>query len=52
VSGDLEPGAQVLGAPHMERRRWARAMAAFRRLPELVQRVRRLEKHLGIKGED
>jgi UDP-3-O-[3-hydroxymyristoyl] glucosamine N-acyltransferase len=52
VSGDLEPGAQVLGAPHMERRRWARAIAAFRRLPELVQRVRRLEKHLGIKGED
>lgn len=52
VSGDLEPGAQVLGTPHMERRRWARAIAAFRRLPELLQRVRRLEKHLGINRED
>ena len=48
VSGDLEPGAQVLGAPHMERRRFARAMAAFKRLPELVYRVRRLEKRLGV----
>jgi UDP-3-O-[3-hydroxymyristoyl] glucosamine N-acyltransferase len=52
VSGDLEPGAQVLGAPHMERRRWGRAIAVFRQLPELLQRVRRLEKHLGIKQED
>jgi UDP-3-O-[3-hydroxymyristoyl] glucosamine N-acyltransferase len=48
VASDLEPGEQVLGAPHMERRRWGRAMAVFKRLPELMQRVRRLEKRLGV----
>jgi UDP-3-O-[3-hydroxymyristoyl] glucosamine N-acyltransferase len=52
VAGDVEAGAQVLGAPHMERRRWGRATAIFRRLPELLQRVRRIERHLGIKSED
>lgn len=48
VSSDLEPGSQVLGAPHMERRLWTRAVAAFRRLPELMHRVRRIEQRLGI----
>jgi UDP-3-O-[3-hydroxymyristoyl] glucosamine N-acyltransferase len=52
VSGDLEPGAQVLGTPHMERRRWGRAVTIFKQLPELVQRVRRIEARLGIKKED
>jgi UDP-3-O-[3-hydroxymyristoyl] glucosamine N-acyltransferase len=52
VASDVEAGAQVLGAPHMERRRWGRATAIFKRLPELLQRVRRIERHLGIKSED
>jgi hypothetical protein len=36
----------------MERRRWGRAIAVFRRLPELLQRVRRIEKHLGLGQEE
>ncbi len=52
VSGSLKPGEQVLGTPHMERRRWVRAVVAFRRLPELVQRVRRLEARVGVEPED
>jgi UDP-3-O-[3-hydroxymyristoyl] glucosamine N-acyltransferase len=51
VSSDLEPGAQVLGTPHMERRRWGRAVTIFKQLPELLQRVRRIESLLGVKPE-
>ncbi len=51
-AGDLEPGAQVLGVPAMERRLWAKVIAAQKRLPELLVRVRRLEKKLGSGGED
>ncbi len=50
--GDVEPGAPVLGTPHMERRRWVRAIVASERLPERVRRVRRREAHLGVKPED
>ncbi|MCP4003563.1 MAG: UDP-3-O-(3-hydroxymyristoyl)glucosamine N-acyltransferase [bacterium] len=52
VSGDLEPGSQVLGSPHMERRLWGRWAAARKRLPELLKRVKRIEDKLEISQED
>jgi UDP-3-O-[3-hydroxymyristoyl] glucosamine N-acyltransferase len=45
--GDVEPGARVAGVPHMDLRVWRRAMLALRSLPELLARVRRLERALG-----
>jgi hypothetical protein len=50
-AGDLAPGSQVLGVPAVERRLWAKVVAAKQRLPELLVRVRRIEKRLGIDGE-
>ena len=51
AANDIEGGAQVLGYPAMERRLWTRVIAASKRLPELIQRVRRLEKKLGAADE-
>jgi UDP-3-O-[3-hydroxymyristoyl] glucosamine N-acyltransferase len=50
VATDLEPGAQVLGTPAMERRAWGRFVAARKRIPELFARVRRIEQRLGLRG--
>jgi len=52
ASGDIAPGSQVLGVPAVERRLWARVVAAKKRLPELLHRVRRLEQRLGIEREE
>ena len=45
---DVEPGAQVLGYPAMDRRLFGRVAAAWKRLPELLRRVKRIEQHLGL----
>ncbi len=45
---DVAAGERVFGSPAMEERSWHRAMAALRRLPELLRRVRRLERQLGL----
>jgi UDP-3-O-[3-hydroxymyristoyl] glucosamine N-acyltransferase len=51
--GDVEAGARVAGIPHMDLRLWRRAMVALRSLPELLGRVRRLERQLrGAPAED
>jgi len=48
VTASVPPGTQLLGVPPgMERRRWGRIVAAWKRLPELFVRVRRLERQLG-----
>jgi UDP-3-O-[3-hydroxymyristoyl] glucosamine N-acyltransferase len=52
AASDIAPGAQVLGYPAMERRLWTRVIAASKRLPELVKRVARLERKLGVESED
>ena len=52
VLGDLPAGSQVLGMPHMERRLYARVTAAWKRLPDLLRRVRRIEERVGIERED
>jgi UDP-3-O-[3-hydroxymyristoyl] glucosamine N-acyltransferase len=43
VLADLAPGAFVVGHPAIDHREWKRAQAAWRRLPELLRRVQRLE---------
>jgi UDP-3-O-[3-hydroxymyristoyl] glucosamine N-acyltransferase len=47
---DVAEGEQMFGTPQMEGRKWHRAMAALARLPEALQRLRKLERHLGLKG--
>jgi UDP-3-O-[3-hydroxymyristoyl] glucosamine N-acyltransferase len=49
---DLAPGSQVLGIPSMERRLFAKVAAATKRLPELLTRVRRIERKLGVEREE
>jgi UDP-3-O-[3-hydroxymyristoyl] glucosamine N-acyltransferase len=44
VHSDLAAGARVIGTPEREGRAFHREMAALSRLPELLRRVRRLEK--------
>ncbi len=51
VTSNTQPGAQLLGFPAMDRRLFGRVAAAWRRLPELLRRVRRIEERLEIDGE-
>jgi UDP-3-O-[3-hydroxymyristoyl] glucosamine N-acyltransferase len=44
VHKDVAPGAHVHGYPQRDSRAWRRESAALARLPELLRRVRRLEK--------
>jgi UDP-3-O-[3-hydroxymyristoyl] glucosamine N-acyltransferase len=53
VSKDVPAGARVWGTPHREERTWHRISAALPRLPELIRRIRVLERRLGIdRGSD
>lgn len=52
VINDVSPGARVAGYPQQEVAGWRRAIAAFRSLPELLRRVRRLEKALARTTEE
>jgi UDP-3-O-[3-hydroxymyristoyl] glucosamine N-acyltransferase len=51
VVSDVEPGQQVLGFPAVERRLFGRISVAWKKLPELLHRVRRIERQLGIDRE-
>ncbi len=51
VTSDVGPDLQILGYPHMERRLWGRVMVASKRLPELLRRVRELEKKIDTDDE-
>lgn len=46
VHGDLPAGSVVGGAPHMDIGVWRRMVTALPRLPELLRRVRRLERQV------
>ena len=46
TSHDVEPGKIVSGIPGFDNREWLRSTAAFRRLGEIAQRLRALEKKL------
>jgi UDP-3-O-[3-hydroxymyristoyl] glucosamine N-acyltransferase len=46
IGGDIEAGQVVSGSPAFEVREWLRAVTAFSKLPDLVSRMRQLEKRL------
>jgi UDP-3-O-[3-hydroxymyristoyl] glucosamine N-acyltransferase len=46
VVQDVPPGSRVWGFPSVPERTWQRSMAVLYRLPELLRRVRRLERRL------
>ena len=46
ISHDVEPGKVMSGIPAFENRDWLRSTAAFRRLGEIAQRLRKLEKRV------
>ena len=46
TSHDVEPGKVISGIPGFDNKDWLRSTAAFRRLGELAQRLRALEKRM------
>jgi UDP-3-O-[3-hydroxymyristoyl] glucosamine N-acyltransferase len=52
VTNSVPAGATVGGYPAVEIGLWRRTMAATWRLPELIRRVRRLERRLGVEVPD
>ncbi len=48
VHGEVAAGSQLLGSPGIDRRLFGRVVAAWKRLPELLHRVRRIEEKLGM----
>jgi UDP-3-O-[3-hydroxymyristoyl] glucosamine N-acyltransferase len=49
IPGTVAPGAIMSGSPAIDNRAWLKSIAAFAKLPELVKRVRALERRLGGK---
>jgi len=45
IGHDVAAGAAVSGSPAFDAREWLRAITAFQKLPEMLRRVRQLEKH-------
>jgi len=50
IGGDVEAGAVMSGSPAFEAREWLRAVTAFPKLPEILKRLRELEKRVGALG--
>ena len=50
IPADVEPGAVVSGYPAIDNRAWLKASAVFARLPEMLRRVRELERRLEEAG--
>ncbi len=46
IGGDVEAGAVVAGSPAFDARQWRRAVAAFPSLPEMLKRMRELERRI------
>jgi UDP-3-O-[3-hydroxymyristoyl] glucosamine N-acyltransferase len=46
VSHDVPPGKMISGSPGFDNRLWLRAVAIFQRLPDMLRRLDRLEKHI------
>jgi UDP-3-O-[3-hydroxymyristoyl] glucosamine N-acyltransferase len=51
VVRDVPDHTHVYGSPHMEARGWHRAMAALKRLPDVLKRIRAIERELGLRGK-
>jgi len=45
IGHDVPAGAAVSGSPAFDAREWLRAITAFQKLPEMLRKVRQLEKH-------
>ncbi|HBR56415.1 MAG TPA: UDP-3-O-(3-hydroxymyristoyl)glucosamine N-acyltransferase, partial [Blastocatellia bacterium] len=43
---DIEPGKVISGIPGFDNKDWLRSTAAFRRLGELAQRIRLIERRM------
>lgn len=50
IGGDVAAGAVISGSPAFAAREWLRAITAFAKLPELVRRVRELERRTAPGG--
>ncbi len=50
--GDIPAGATVSGRPAIPIAQWRRAVFLFGRLPELARRIRRLERAVGLRGDE
>ncbi|MXW17346.1 MAG: UDP-3-O-(3-hydroxymyristoyl)glucosamine N-acyltransferase [Gemmatimonadetes bacterium] len=48
VIGDVEPGQTVSGYPARDHKSYLRSMAGLMKLPELIRRVGRVERRLGL----
>lgn len=48
IGGDVPAGAVMSGSPAFEAREWLRAITAFPKLPEILKRLRELEKRAGV----
>jgi UDP-3-O-[3-hydroxymyristoyl] glucosamine N-acyltransferase len=46
VAEDIEPGKVVSGYPTMDHKLWLRAQNAFKKLPDLLKRIRDIERRL------
>jgi UDP-3-O-[3-hydroxymyristoyl] glucosamine N-acyltransferase len=52
VRGDVPPDSVAVGSPHRLGRAFHREMAALKKLPELLRRVRALERRLDAEEKD
>ena len=52
TSHDVEPGKVISGIPGFDNKEWLRSTAAYRRLGELAQRIRTLEKTILKSGKE
>ncbi|MFK7896770.1 MAG: UDP-3-O-(3-hydroxymyristoyl)glucosamine N-acyltransferase [Myxococcota bacterium] len=50
LNHDVPDGARVFGSPAQPERGWHKTVAALKKLPELIRRVRRLERALEDRG--
>ncbi len=52
VHGDVSAGSVIAGMPHLDVRVWRRVVGALAKLPELLRRVRRIERRLDEPHEE
>src|SRR5688572_27470529 len=52
TSHDVEPGKVISGIPGFDNKEWLRATAAYRKLGEIVQRLRGLEKKVAALSDE
>lgn len=52
VSSDVEPGRVISGFPAMDHRHWLRVQAVYKDLPELLKRIRELERKVESLAKD